>query len=231
MENLTLFLIYVVKIKFSIIGVCDAETGKCLCHPGWLGRKCDLPCNKDNWGQNCQETCRCNNGLCNRFNGDCYCYAGSQGIHCDEDCDKFNYGPNCINTCYSCEFGCDSKTGRCNARDQISLSCNCENDGFCDLASGKCLCAPGYTGERCELACPSGLYGVDCELKCSCPEGVSCDPRSGACDCAPGKEENKLLFTGQVEASRYLRYRTNIALQASRHKVKRKPLRSDFCLE
>lgn len=72
-----------------------------------------------------------------------------------------------------------------------SHKCNCEHDSICDQFNGQCKCTKGYTGERCELECPSDRYGLNCAEPCRCNNGGKCHHISGECTCAPG-------FTGPL---------------------------------
>lgn len=72
-----------------------------------------------------------------------------------------------------------------------SHKCNCEHDSVCDQFNGQCKCTKGYTGERCELNCPSDRYGINCSEPCRCKNGGKCHHISGECTCAPG-------FTGPL---------------------------------
>ncbi|KAE8741010.1 hypothetical protein FOCC_FOCC013479 [Frankliniella occidentalis] len=46
----------------------------------------------------------------------------------------------------------------------------------------KCICPPGFGGDRCEKACKEGFYGANCTERCGhCREGGSCDIYSGHC--------------------------------------------------
>jgi len=41
--------------------------------------------------------------------------------------------------------------------------------------------------ELCEMTCPSGYYGSNCQSQCSCNLASStCDPTNGNCLCSPG---------------------------------------------
>lgn len=59
--------------------------------------------------------------------GECTCQPGWAGLLCNETCARGFYGPGCLEPCL------------------------CVNGGVCDVATGGCQCAPGYTvrGEVC----------------------------------------------------------------------------------
>lgn len=46
-------------------------------------------------------------------------------------------------------------------------------------------------GEKCELECSNGQYGLNCSEPCRCENGGKCHHISGECTCAPG-------FTGPL---------------------------------
>ena len=48
-----------------------------------------------NWGENCKNTCPCQNGgRCESYTGQCLCSPGWHGIHCQDSCDQDYYGIN-----------------------------------------------------------------------------------------------------------------------------------------
>ena len=57
---------------------------------------------------------------------------------------------------------------------------NCAND--CDKMTGECgACSPGFTGYRCALVCPRGLFGLNCMDSCPRTCNRSCTPDDGKC--------------------------------------------------
>ncbi|KAJ8040189.1 Angiopoietin-1 receptor [Holothuria leucospilota] len=60
-------------------------------------------------------------------------------------CPHMRWGPP------DCEGVCDS----------------CYNGGVCDESTGRCVCAPGFTGMDCLTACGGNRYGNDCGKRCT----------------------------------------------------------------
>lgn len=49
----------------------------------------------------------------------------------------------------------------------------------------------GYYGERCQLNCPPGFYGLQCKQKCGCIHGEACNEVTGECYCSAGYHGKK----------------------------------------
>ncbi|XP_071854918.1 uncharacterized protein [Apostichopus japonicus] len=43
----------------------------------------------------------------------------------------------------------------------------CYNGGICDEVTGNCICAPGFKGNNCQIACGGNRFGHTCEFRCS----------------------------------------------------------------
>ncbi|XP_041277214.1 tyrosine-protein kinase receptor Tie-1 isoform X4 [Onychostruthus taczanowskii] len=80
-------------------------------------------------------------------------------------CREGQFGRNCQETCQRAQ--------------------GCRGLSFCLLDPYGCSCASGWSGSRCDQACPSGFYGPDCALECTCQNGGSCNRFSG-CVCPAG---------------------------------------------
>ncbi|XDA71290.1 hypothetical protein R6Z07F_001642 [Ovis aries] len=162
-------------------GTCDPLTGRCKCPPGIHGKTCGNGCPKGFFGKNCKKKCNCaNNSHCHRVYVEPVCVSqGAMG-----DCPKGAYGAGCSSECQCVE----------------------ENTLECSARNGSCTCKSGYQGNRCQRACPDGLwgsacqffcgpcenggcpkgtYGPYCQRKCKCLNGGSCDTMIGTCDCLP----------------------------------------------
>uniref|UniRef100_A0A8D0E768 Angiopoietin-1 receptor n=1 Tax=Salvator merianae TaxID=96440 RepID=A0A8D0E768_SALMN len=112
-------------------GVCQEDTGECICPPGFMGKTCEKACENDRFGRACQESCK-ENSYCRALMFclpdpyGCSCASGWKGLQCDEGCEPGFYGPDC------------------------KLECNkCNNQGSCDRFKG-CICHHGWHGLQCE---------------------------------------------------------------------------------
>ncbi|XP_060695864.1 tyrosine-protein kinase receptor Tie-2 [Hemiscyllium ocellatum] len=140
-------------------GICNDETGECICPPGFMGERCKTACGQNTYGRNCTP---CTGGTCH-FSMfclpapyGCSCATGWKGLQCDQACDPGFYGADC------------------------RLKCDCVNGGECDRFEG-CLCPVGWQGLHCEkegfgevpfqLVSPSSSIeanaGVTLELNCT----------------------------------------------------------------
>ncbi|KAK1939398.1 Tenascin-X [Phytophthora citrophthora] len=130
----------------------------------------------------------------------CMCYAGFEGDMCstevsnacDVDCGT---GGDCVDGECVCKEGFDGKEydgkqGKANQR--CTLCTNdlaCQYNNTCNIDTGKCVCAAGYSGDTCgavEDACTTTSCGEgDCQVltngsaACYCP---SCSPSCSLCD-------------------------------------------------
>ncbi|CAM9906362.1 unnamed protein product [Lampetra planeri] len=187
---------------------CDRVTGRCLCHNGWTGVRCDSACAPGRWGPNCSRTCGCHNGAsCRPADGACECAAGYRGTTCQRVCPPGTFGLGCAQACPQCLHGngpCHHVTGECRCLpgftgqlcDQACPPgrygrgcrevCACANNSSCSHVDGTCHCTPGWLGRDCSQACPPGLWGANCLHTCSCHNGAGCSARDGGCTCSAG---------------------------------------------
>jgi hypothetical protein len=162
-------------------GAVIAAVPVCRCAPGWAGPRCDIPL--------CTKGCS-NRGVCAE-GGKCFCYPGFSGENCE-------LGPTCAHECGihgQCKAHVDGNKGA------VVVACDCaegwvgpqcaqrackpEMEEFCGAhgvcADGKCLCEPGFEGERCDIR-------NDCSPPCEAAGGF-CGAGAngkGQCICKPG---------------------------------------------
>ncbi|XP_062590622.1 multiple epidermal growth factor-like domains protein 11 [Saccostrea cucullata] len=99
---------------------------------------------------------------------------------------------------YGCEPGwsgstCSLGKGLCAAEKygkdcKFSCSQNCINKESCDHVTGVCEngCSDGYKGEKCNLICGNGYFGVNCSNVCSENCSDICNHIDGMCSCKAG---------------------------------------------
>ncbi|XP_076852840.1 laminin subunit alpha-3, partial [Brachyhypopomus gauderio] len=118
--------------------------------------------------------CACNglSDVCEESTGRCqYCQADTAGYHC-ERCKEGYYGSAALRTCRICPCPHGHQGNN------FAVGCSEMSGRF------RCLCKPGYAGERCQR-CDSGYYG-DPEVPggscrpCNCNSN-SCSPKTGVC--------------------------------------------------
>lgn len=167
----------------------------CKCAKGWTGPRCDVA--------TCAKTCS-HRGVCAGHNttvaadgavtvteGQCFCFPGFAGANCE-------LGPTCEHDCGlhgkcvahvdgskgAVAVGCACAAGytgpQCRQRvctEQEEAQCG--PNGVC--ADGKCLCEPGFEGERCDRR-------NDCEPACDAKHGFcGAGPNGkGKCHCEKG---------------------------------------------
>nr|XP_022307985.1 uncharacterized protein LOC111113986 [Crassostrea virginica] len=118
------------------------------------------------YGENCSIPCpkNCQDGQCNIVEGTCLrCLTGYKEQRCNEQCKDNTYGMECTNVCGNCLNG--------EQYNHVNGSCP---DG----------CDKGTHGDKCDIACPSGLYWYNCLDTCSINCGVPgrCDRVTGQCE-------------------------------------------------
>ncbi|KAL8625727.1 hypothetical protein ACOMHN_044002 [Nucella lapillus] len=144
---------------------CDATTGQRVCLRGWGGDGCNTQLSFDH---GCTANQICEHGsTCVPYGNQqyyCCCSRGYSGFNCETDIDECATNP-CLNggICsqglpgnYQCKCNDRYKGHDC----EISKTCQdnpCQNQGRCNtLMAGTvetfyCSCAPGYTGDLCEV--------------------------------------------------------------------------------
>ncbi|XP_064201687.1 platelet endothelial aggregation receptor 1-like [Anguilla rostrata] len=177
-------------------GRCHAVTGACQCRPGYRGPGCEDPCPAGTFGHGCLQQCLCGTGgSCDGETGECRCREGFTGTLCDEACPPRRCPRRC--PCQNRGF-CRGEgvcvcppgwtgvvcTERCpGGRFGVNCSreCVCHNGGVCDVETGHCTCAAGFTGER-------STYNTHTHQHCLChsTHTLSCHPMKGECTCRPG---------------------------------------------
>ncbi|XP_071501791.1 laminin subunit alpha-2-like [Diadema antillarum] len=168
-------------------GVCDDETGRCICPNNFRGPNCLEICKSDGgnrFGPNCEFRCTYNNNdpadTCSPFQFclpdpfGCSCDTGRRGINCNTVCTNGHYGVGCSQTC-NCQSGICSRY-----------------NGVCTDTSGtpNAACKANWSGNNCQIPndCDVGYYGPNCTDKCHCLNDAPCDKITGECpnrECAP----------------------------------------------
>ncbi|KAI5695262.1 hypothetical protein M8J75_013429 [Diaphorina citri] len=93
----------------------------CSCPPGFAGKQCEIPCDRNHFGHNCSKMCSTSSNeckgmvLCTSYYG-CSCATGYQGEQCLEHCPEGYYGADCKEKCGQCADGCDQYTGACRGK-------------------------------------------------------------------------------------------------------------------
>lgn len=120
----------------------------------------------------------------------CMCYAGFGGDKCQQElsneCDvDCGYGGDCVSGVCKCKKGYDgaSYKGKKGKPNQRCTKCTndlaCQNSNTCDIETGACVCAPGFSGPTCgatEDSCTTKNCGKgNCQVfangtsACYCP--------------------------------------------------------------
>uniref|UniRef100_A0A8C8SXF9 Laminin subunit beta 2 n=1 Tax=Pelusios castaneus TaxID=367368 RepID=A0A8C8SXF9_9SAUR len=194
----------------SLSQLCDPVSGQCQCQQGAMGRQCDQ-CRPGQWGFPACRPCHCNGHSddCNPHSGACQqCRDSTTGRHCERCLDGY-YGNPVLGSGQQCRpCPCPGYPG---SRHYHGNSCHADRE----TNQIVCLCAPGYSGPRCDR-CSPGYFGAPEQeggacRPCQCNNNIdtsdpeACDPRSGHClrclhhtagphcaECQPGYHGNAL---------------------------------------
>ncbi|XP_071853541.1 uncharacterized protein [Apostichopus japonicus] len=171
-------------------GICDENSGKCICAPGFKGTNCEEACGPNRFGDICDKRCSTTDKECDRFlfclahPYGCSCNTGFKGLYCLTACDSGTYGASCLQTCHCQSCQCDRYTGVCTG-----------------LPPG---CSIGWTGTNCQ-ECLGPRFGESCADDCHCSESY-CNKVTGSCSggCNPEWVElfsPNLCQTGIIDAA------------------------------
>ncbi|XP_019645294.1 PREDICTED: multiple epidermal growth factor-like domains protein 6 [Branchiostoma belcheri] len=159
-------------------GVCDDETGQCICAPGFGGLHCDLGCSVGYFGDSCIS--RCARGtcqykiVCGPDPLGCRCIAGYKGSNCNAQCSYGTYGSDCLQTCH-CASGiyvCSRYTGVCS-----SGGCEAGWEGtMCHIDVDECSLGTDDCAQVCE--------NVPGSFTCSCWAGYVMDSGTYVDECS-----------------------------------------------
>ncbi|XP_030852532.1 angiopoietin-1 receptor-like [Strongylocentrotus purpuratus] len=121
-------------------GKCDADSGECVCPPGFNGTTCEHVLGSNRFGQDGSFSCDtlddhspgCRGKLfCLPDPFGCTCAAGFMGIDCTTECNPGTYGANCLQECH------------------------CSSPNICTNDTGECIdgtaCQEGWTGVNCQV--------------------------------------------------------------------------------
>lgn len=178
--------------SFCRDGLCDHDTGRCICLLDYHGERCEVP-------TPCYEQIfPCSGkGSCDRSTGICRCNKPYFGQLCSNK-------HKCFEADGACENGgfCNVTTGDCHCvgtDDSISgeacemrADCNyfgCENGGYCNF-DGQCICHPPFYGALCDLVdtTQSNLF---CAQDEDCTNGT-CNTSTGTCACEEASRHGML---------------------------------------
>ncbi|KAJ8040643.1 Tyrosine-protein kinase receptor Tie-1 [Holothuria leucospilota] len=159
-------------------GICDDETGRCICPPGFMGENCLTACGGNKFGYSCEFQCDYEGNtdcigrqFCLLDPYGCTCNTGYKDLDCMTNCEDATYGAGCLRQCH-----CDDGRGGCGRFTGVCFSGRCQN---------------GWSGTNCQIPddCPTGYFGSDCTEKCLCMNNEACDKDTGECingQCTPG---------------------------------------------
>ncbi|XP_038059716.1 uncharacterized protein LOC119730762 [Patiria miniata] len=119
-------------------GVCDDESGACVCAPGFSGDNCEQAHGRNVFGKTADQRCpgstdphheACRGRLfCLPDPYGCSCAAGYMGLDCMQECAEGTFGADCKQTCHCASGGtCSKDTGECsNGCEAPNFGSNCQ---------------------------------------------------------------------------------------------------------
>ncbi|XP_038052730.1 uncharacterized protein LOC119725398 [Patiria miniata] len=119
-------------------GLCDDESGTCICAPGFSGDNCEEVHGRNVFGKTADQ--RCSNSIdphheacrghlfCLPDPYGCSCAAGYMGLDCMQECAEGTFGADCKQTCHCASGGtCSKDTGECsNGCEAPNFGSNCQ---------------------------------------------------------------------------------------------------------
>lgn len=153
---------------------CPQKEGN-MCDEGKRGNGTCIACADNNWGDSCQHTSNCFNGVVDVKTGYCQrCNEGWSGRLCNipNDC-KYGVGNFGVNG--------DGKCAKCYNHGDIASNCEYCQKHWTTVENDHCnACAEGWEGQQCHLeACNSTTsFGRDENEQCVCraiARGPNCD--------------------------------------------------------
>jgi hypothetical protein len=195
-----------------------------ICTDGGMSSDYQCHCSVLYYGKNCQyavdppDYCSffpCENGATCTAGRDmytCTCPSGFTGNRCELIDSSSNLDPCTTNPCLhgsrclstsTTSFACQCSVGffgnSCESEYNLCNTAPCFNGGICQpgINAFKCSCPEGVAGRFCEVLCPSGMTGPNCDKPIDycdsmglsyCQNGGTCESFGGKaiCHCADG---------------------------------------------
>ncbi|XP_038053132.1 uncharacterized protein LOC119725683 [Patiria miniata] len=130
-------------------GVCDDESGTCVCATGFSGDNCEQAHGRNVFGKTADQRCSnstdphheaCRGRLfCLPDPYGCSCAAGYMGLDCMQECLEGTFGADCKQTCH------------------------CTSGGTCNKDTGECSsgCEAPYFGSNCQCSTQNSVVGLE----------------------------------------------------------------------